>query len=323
MPEETPKLNILAEFADPTLERAFFRSYIFSVRLYIAYACLLTGIVYLALGFFDIFALGRYDTAAMNLCLRSSIFLFAAGVAVMFLGFTAWYMVEVPAYQTLGVSIYFLFVIVLGAMFSRSLQVQRRMHFFRERQLERLSNTDRLTGIYNRQKFDEVFSAWLARAGGEPGGFSVIMFDLDDFKKLNDSYGHMAGDEMLVASVEAVRGAIRSRDIFARWGGEEFMILLPGTPLDAAVSLAERLRALIEQLSFPLGGQVTASFGVTPYCPGDSSDTIITRVDGLMYRAKTEGKNRVCTDRDEPAAPPAMAVDEGQITLFPEEGRRA
>lgn len=244
---------------------------------------------------------------------------FSLGVSVMFLGLTAWYMVEVPLYQTLGVSLYFAFVVLLGAMFSRSLQVQRRLHYYRVRQLEHLSSTDRLTGIYNRQKFDEVFADWLARAGDEAGSFSVIMFDLDDFKRLNDSYGHMVGDEVLVSSVRAVREAIRSRDIFARWGGEEFMILLPGTPLPAAVSLAERLRHTVEGLRFPVGAHVTASFGVTQHQPGDTSDAILARVDGYLYRAKQEGKNRVWAG--EAQAPPEAGEDsppeaEGQISLW-------
>lgn len=392
MRADAPGLNILAEFKDPALERAFFRGHIISVRFYIAYASLLVGVLYFLLGFFDIFILGMGETAVLNVVLRACIALcgvavfltaknasdpmailysylcyavllvvsyqsllyihygygygvgfvelamgfliidlvcfllpnrwiyslvFAVGVAVMFLLVTSLYMEDMPPHQPFGVIVYFVFVVVFGGMFSRSLHVQRRMHFYRERQLEHLSNTDRLTGVYNRQKFDEVFTGWLSRTD-EEAGFSVIMFDLDRFKKLNDTYGHLFGDEVLVASVDAVRGAIRSRDILARWGGEEFMILLPATPLDAAVNLAERLRSTIEQIPFAPDVHVTASFGVIQRQPGDTTDTMITRVDACMYRAKAEGRNRVCADPDGPGANGG-----GQAARLEENGRHA
>lgn len=378
---DTPKLNIIAEFCDPAMERAFFGRYILSVRQYIAYGSLVAGLLFFGLGFFDLFILHHTGTLVLNFSLRGAVLalavavffiahrtkrprlilysylalavflvvsyqallsayytpgveqsfmemtiafividlacfllpnrwiyslVFAIGVAVMFLGATSWYMEALPSHQVLGVSLYFLFVIILGGMFSRSLQVQRRMHYFRVEQLEQLSSTDRLTGVYNRQKFDEVFSGWLGRREEDADGFSTIMFDLDNFKKLNDTYGHLMGDEVLVGSVDAVREGIRTRDIFARWGGEEFMILLPGTSLEAAAGLAERLRATIEGLEFPQGARTTASFGVTAYQPGDTTDSVIIRVDECMYRAKQEGKNRVCV-----STPPDAAQAQG------------
>lgn len=130
-----------------------------------------------------------------------------------------------------------------------------------------------------------------------------------------------------MATVAAVRQDIRYRDIFARWGGEEFMILLPGTDLDAAVSLAERLRISLEGMTFSSGAHVTGSFGVTQYHPGDTADTILVRVDGCLYRSKMEGKNRVCAETEYGGDPGEAASlyageDEGQTSLFYQRNNR-
>jgi diguanylate cyclase (GGDEF)-like protein len=119
------------------------------------------------------------------------------------------------------------------------------------------------------------------------------MFDIDRFKSFNDSFGHQVGDLILKATVDMVKGRIRRTDTLARWGGEEFIILLPNTKLEDAVKLAEELRQKLMQLKVGNDDSVTASFGVVEYQEGDTPDSIVKRADAMMYRAKNDGRNCV------------------------------
>ena len=169
----------------------------------------------------------------------------------------------------------------------------QRMQYFREGQLELLAVTDELTNIYNRKKFDESLDEWISIANRNNAVFSVIMYDLDKFKYLNDTYGHLAGDQVLIACADTVKANMRIRDIFARWGGEEFMILLPLTSLGKAVDLATRLRKKIAELRIKGSIPITASFGVTEYTSGETREAFLERLDKKMYEAKENGRNRV------------------------------
>ncbi len=159
--------------------------------------------------------------------------------------------------------------------------------------LKQLSATDILTQIYNRMAFNDFLGAELQRAQRYNTGMSLIMFDVDHFKIVNDTYGHLVGDEVLKTLVKVVQLGIRKVDIFARWGGEEFMILAPEAALEAACELAERLRKEIDAHVFSTAEKITVSLGVTTYRDGDSADSIITRVDNALYRAKENGRNRI------------------------------
>lgn len=163
----------------------------------------------------------------------------------------------------------------------------------RKKELEKLTYTDNLTGIYNRKKFDDSLLKEINRIPRRTSTFSVIMFDVDFFKNINDNHGHHAGDEVLIAIVEFVRTMIGGNDIFARWGGEEFIILLPRSNHEDACNLAERLRNNIARQSFSGVGNVTASFGVTEYIPGEDDEELIRRVDQALYVAKNGGRNRI------------------------------
>ncbi len=162
-----------------------------------------------------------------------------------------------------------------------------------EEELYRLSITDPLTGAYNRRYFIRRIEEEVERVKRGGKSFSLIMMDLDHFKEVNDTYGHKIGDEVLRQLVNTVKERLRKIDLFARWGGEEFLILLPNTPLENAKHLAEEIRRRIEELSFPMDIKITASFGVTEYRDGDSPDSLISRADDLMYKAKRLGRNRV------------------------------
>lgn len=155
------------------------------------------------------------------------------------------------------------------------------------------ASTDALTGIANRAGLTEVLSRELPLAKRQSAPLSLIMFDIDLFKTINDTYGHGVGDAVLVELTRVVSEHVRSHDHLSRFGGEEFLIVAPDTRLDAAVQLAERLRTAIESNDFPVAGQVTCSFGVTARRIGDTVDTLLSRVDMALYAAKDAGRNRV------------------------------
>ncbi|KAA0258248.1 diguanylate cyclase [Deferribacter autotrophicus] len=163
-----------------------------------------------------------------------------------------------------------------------------------ENTLREMSVTDPLTKVFNRRYFAEKLEREIELARRTNRTFSLIMFDIDHFKKVNDTYGHDIGDKVLKSVVNAVKNRIRKVDILARWGGEEFLILLPETKLLNSSYLAEELRNIISELDIDKVGNVTASFGVTEYKKGDTVDTITKRVDDLMYKAKNSGRNCVC-----------------------------
>lgn len=159
--------------------------------------------------------------------------------------------------------------------------------------LEKQASTDTLTGIYNRMKFDEKLMTEIKRAHRYNSPLSFVMFDIDYFKQVNDTYGHSAGDNVLKRLARLVAANIRDTDIFARWGGEEFVIQLPGLPLARAIIFAEKLRRKIEEYDFKEPEKVTVSFGVTAFQDGDDNITLTNRADTALYSAKKSGRNQV------------------------------
>ncbi len=165
-----------------------------------------------------------------------------------------------------------------------------------ERLALRLRNAaeyDFLTGCANRRRLEEQLHREKLRADRYGIPFSVILLDLDNFKQVNDQHGHAEGDRLLVALSRLVSGQIRNSDIIGRWGGEEFVVLTPSTPLKQAVDLAEKLRHGIGLLKVNDESQMSASFGVAQYRPGESLEELMERADNMLYQAKNNGKNRV------------------------------
>lgn len=160
-------------------------------------------------------------------------------------------------------------------------------------ELERLATTDSLTGLRNRRAFDEMLGLELTRAQRYGHPLALILLDIDLFKQINDRHGHQEGDRVLVELARVVGGRLRASEVFARWGGEEFIILAPNTDTGQAKHLAEEIRARVEAHGFPEVGRVTISLGVTQYAPGDSRDSLLKRADAALYRAKSGGRNRV------------------------------
>lgn len=153
---------------------------------------------------------------------------------------------------------------------------------------------DRLTSLFNRGKLEDQLRQEIHRASRYGNEFSLILFDVDHFKHVNDRFGHNAGDEVLVEVARQLKDNVRSADVVGRWGGEEFLVILPETNLAAAGEVAETLRKHISLQSFPIpGGAVTVSAGVTAFLPGESAQDLIKRADDALYSAKEEGRNRI------------------------------
>lgn len=169
--------------------------------------------------------------------------------------------------------------------------------------------TDQLTKLYNRgeiqRRITERIEANCAAPVGEHAT-SLVMIDLDDFKRINDTFGHNEGDQVLIAASAQIKLALEALGngaVGGRWGGEEFMLMLPGMTLDEAADFAESLRVRIEKLQFALCERETASFGVAQAMPGEDADPLVLRADVALYVAKKSGKNRVCKADDRTEQP--------------------
>jgi diguanylate cyclase (GGDEF)-like protein len=161
--------------------------------------------------------------------------------------------------------------------------------------LEELAITDGLTGLYNRRQFDDVLAREWARWRRYGCDFSLLLLDIDHFKKINDEHGHQLGDEVLRVLASDLRGALRREDCLARYGGEEFAVLALGTGALAATELAQRLLVAVRRMATPdpLEG-ITVSIGVAMTDPSmGSEEDLIRAADDALYRAKREGRNRV------------------------------
>ncbi|MGH3089094.1 MAG: GGDEF domain-containing protein [Rubrobacteraceae bacterium] len=159
--------------------------------------------------------------------------------------------------------------------------------------MSRLALTDQLTGICNRRKLYIDLQREIQEAARYNRPLSVILFDLDHFKAINDTHGHACGDEVLKEVVHAIKPLLRKTDHFGRWGGEEFILVTPETNLERATNLAERLRNAISECSPQLAERVTASFGIAQYTPRDTPESLVKHADKALYEAKENGKNRV------------------------------
>lgn len=167
-------------------------------------------------------------------------------------------------------------------------------HKLVEQELRTLSITDALTGVYNRRHFQERLEVEIARAQRSEGPLSVLMFDIDHFKQVNDRFGHEAGDRVLKAICQRVGERLRRIDVFCRLGGEEFIVICPNTGESQVQVLADALWNTLSKEALPEVGVVTASFGLAGWREGELADDLLRRVDEAVYAAKQAGRNRVC-----------------------------
>lgn len=161
-------------------------------------------------------------------------------------------------------------------------------------QLRLISQTDRLTGLYNRAALDELLNKEIERSVRYGRAFAVVIVDLDHFKMVNDKLGHLMGDRILVAFAEILKAATRKLDTVGRWGGEEFLVLCPETNAEQALVVADRICAAARSHAFETGWVHTVSAGVATLRAGESLDNLLRRADAALYRAKEEGRDRAC-----------------------------
>lgn len=214
------------------------------------------------------------------------------------LGLTYWSSPDVPQeYKTMyGNALVQMYAMHITMIVCMSLLMLVQRHYFvaimRAREQASLAHIDPLTGLANRRQLD----IWLHQAIEENRAagtdLSVILFDLDHFKQVNDTYGHAAGDEVLRATASASRRAIRGLDRVGRWGGEEFMILIAGD-LRAAEMVAQRVQATMKDMALPIPRSVTVSCGVSQARPGDAATDLLQRADQALYAAKERGRDTV------------------------------
>jgi len=164
-------------------------------------------------------------------------------------------------------------------------------------ELERVSATDRLTGAWNRTHLDRMVETELGRSLRSREPVSLVLLDIDHFKRINDTHGHQVGDDVLRELVRVMQSNIRQADLLFRWGGEEFVVLASATGYRGAAALAESLRSAVQAHAFPLVGGITVSAGVAEHLATEGAAEWFGRVDAALYAAKEGGRNRVSTDR--------------------------
>jgi diguanylate cyclase (GGDEF)-like protein len=163
------------------------------------------------------------------------------------------------------------------------------------RKFRRLANRDLLTGINNRSYGSKFLDTEHARAQRYGRDYALAILDIDHFKRVNDTFGHHVGDEVLKAIANLVKQRVRKSDLFCRWGGEEFVLILPETQKQAAVTLVRSINRLIAETPFRTAGRVTTSIGLATVRAEDATwEEVLTRADARLYEAKTSGRNRVC-----------------------------
>ncbi len=201
-------------------------------------------------------------------------------------------------FDVVGTIVFVLLAVGVSTLLGRVLETSNRRAFALELALHRDARTDALTGLDNRRAMQERGHVEVKRAKRAAAPLSVVMSDLDHFQAVNDKYGHEVGDAALVTVAAALRAALRESDALGRWGGEEFMALLPATDLASAHEVAKRMRKAIESVRFEgISEGITISIGVSSAIPVDETerswDALVKVADEHLYRAKREGRNRV------------------------------
>lgn len=260
---------------------------------------------YVALGFYGGWLLWRARRPGMRRFHRA-----AAAVMLVYallLGARFLYALISPALTTSFVSDPFqIGLFVISMIYGYALTMALVLVLFREKQVElaNLAEMDSLTGLYNRMSLDSIGEREMQRAQERQTPLSLVLFDLDHFKEINDRLGHQAGDLALRRAAELVEGVIRDSDFAFRYGGEEFLVVLPGADADQATRVAERLRAEMNHSRFDVGEHtidLRASFGVAQCRPQQATwDDCVAAADRALYAAKRAGRNRVVTLPEQP-----------------------
>ena len=184
-------------------------------------------------------------------------------------------------------------IIYIVSVFSYQKYEMNQLLISQKNRLEKLYRLDQLTGLWNRHKITEYLAHELSRYKREGRRFGLIMIDIDDFKKINDSLGHLVGDQVLVKLSSVIKKHTRDSDLFGRWGGEEFLVIVSNTNKETIGRMAEKIRNLIEGTNFGLNSSVTISAGVTLVTQSDDQISVMRRVDKALYLSKENTKNKV------------------------------
>ena len=191
--------------------------------------------------------------------------------------------------HTLMIQLSIIFIFIILGFIYRQYEMNRYA-----KKLLYLSQTDLLTGLYNRTKIDQALNDEMTRAKRNGYEFSILLFDVDFFKKVNDTFGHQMGDKVLISLAKSAKESLRTYDIIGRWGGEEFLVLCPECGNQEAMIVAERLRKSVEEADSPTQCAHTISIGVATMQQDDTPHTLVSRADDALYQAKHQGRNQVC-----------------------------
>ena len=273
----------------PALAKA--RLVIAVVSSAIAATLLDTGYGFGVAGLVVIILIGPYIAIDSRDLLKTNLLVIAALVPVIVA-------MSLQPFDAIGTIVFVMLAVAVSTLLGRVLETSHRRAFALDLALHRDARTDALTGLDNRRAMQERGHIEVRRAKRSEAPVSVIMCDLDHFKNVNDKYGHEAGDAALVTVATVLRGALRDSDALGRWGGEEFIALLPATAGPGAREVAERMRIAIERTVFEgISEGITISAGVSSATPvedpGQSWDGLVKAADQHLYRAKREGRNRV------------------------------
>ena len=266
----------------------------------IAAGMLDSGYGYGVAGLVVIILTGPYVAIDSRDLLRTNLLILAALVPVMFV-------VDVERFDVIGTAVFALLAAGVSTLLGRLLEASNRRAYALDLELHHDARTDALTGLANRRGMEERGTIELKRARRAQTPVSVILCDLDHFKKVNDRYGHEAGDTVLGRAATVLLGALRQTDALGRWGGEEFIAVLPATDARGAAGVAERMRSFIADATFDaLPGGITISVGAATLPVVDDLtsawDDLVKEADQHLYQAKSEGRNRVVTKAEDDLA---------------------
>jgi diguanylate cyclase (GGDEF)-like protein len=194
-------------------------------------------------------------------------------------------------FNALAINILICIVIIVVVVSSTNFTIG-----FYQRELEVMAHEDKLTGVYNRHAFDMLLKETLQLDEREQTVSSIVLFDIDYFKKINDQHGHLVGDEILVMVAKKIKASLRKVDVICRWGGEEFLVLLKHTSSEQAIVVAEQVREQVAKCQYKMAKQtisVTISGGVSSFQPYDTAQSMLSRADKALYDSKNSGRNRV------------------------------
>lgn len=244
--------------------------------------------------FFPIFALGINDR-------KTGLFFTAAFYAILFYmayqGLGSWQNGDWNSISLMRFFITSVLITFVAYVIEVTLSNAEAYEKKAQNELQKLSLTDDLTQIANRRKINEVLQNEMDRANRQGTNLSIALFDIDNFKNVNDQHGHLAGDEVLIQLAALVKQTIRKTDFIGRWGGEEFLLVLPEETAANAALLCEKLRILVQESKFDkVNDSITCSFGIAEYYPEMASiEYFVQNADKALYQAKEEGKNRIVT----------------------------